>query len=111
MCEVKSVKCVLSLAEHSQDLSSCPHIFCSVQGFVPLVLSFGGPRFTCGAEATPPWAGSDRPDQPSQWASRATTTGLWMSEEGGLVMSLVASKEGPSWGMAASAGRPSEATM
>lgn len=48
--------------------------------------------------------------QPSKWATSDTTTGLLMSEEGGLVMSLVASKEGPSWGTVA-AGWPREATM
>lgn len=48
--------------------------------------------------------------QPSKWATSDTTTGLLMSEEGGLVMSLVASKEGPSWGTV-EAGWPKEATM
>lgn len=37
-------------------------------------------------------------NQPSMWATSDTTTGLLVSEEGALVMSLVASKEGPSWG-------------
>lgn len=48
--------------------------------------------------------------QPSKWATSDTATGLLMSEEGSLVMSLVASKEGPSWGTV-SAGWPNEATM
>lgn len=39
--------------------------------------------------------------QPSKWATSDTTTGLLVSEEGALVMSLVASKEGPSWGTVA----------
>lgn len=37
-------------------------------------------------------------NQPSMWATSDTTTGLLVSDEGALVMSLVASKEGPSWG-------------
>lgn len=48
--------------------------------------------------------------QPSKWATSDTTTGLLVSEEGALVISLVASKEGPSWGMVA-AGWPREATI
>lgn len=48
--------------------------------------------------------------QPSKWATSDTMTGLLVSEEGPLVISLVTSKEGPSWGMAA-AGWPREATI
>lgn len=48
--------------------------------------------------------------QPSKWATSDTTTGWLVSEEGALVISLVASKEGPSWGMVA-AGWPREATI
>lgn len=39
--------------------------------------------------------------QSSKWATNDTTTGLLISEEGALVISLVASKEGSSWGMMA----------
>lgn len=42
---------------------------------------------------------------PSKWATSDTTTGLLMSEDGGLVTSIVGSivgsKGGPSWGTVA----------
>lgn len=47
--------------------------------------------------------------QPSKWATSDTTTGL-MSEEGPLVILMVGSKEGPSWGTVL-AGWPREATI